>query len=105
MLVAGMVEGESIGGPVDMGVEAVEPRLTQDDVKPGEWSDVELIVVGIGVDGEGKVGVEAGTILGRTVGEGDGVGGGLGGGGEGEGSHGTNEVAIGTRVDENLDGG
>ena len=99
MLVAGMVEGESIGGPIDMGVEAVEPRLTQDDVEPGEWSDVELIVVGIGVDGEGKVGVEAGTILGRTVGEGDGVGGGL------EGSHGTNEVAIGTRVDENLDGG
>ena len=30
-----MVEGESIGGPVDMGVEAVEPRLTQDDVDVG----------------------------------------------------------------------
>ena len=50
-MLAGIVEGESIGGPVDMGVEAVEPRLTQDDVEPGEWSDVELIVVGIGVDG------------------------------------------------------
>ena len=103
MEVVVVVKGEGAGRPVDCGVEALEPRHAQDDIKAREWGNVELIAVTVGGDGERKSWIKSRAVLCRAVGEYHRVGRAFGGWLDVKSEMRGKEIAVGARVDQNSD--